>query len=87
MPNIESRVQQCFVTVFPDLQPGSVPSAVLDETPQWDSLATVILVTILEEEFSISIDPSDFGKLTSYSSIVEYLQARTETAKASSNNF
>lgn len=80
MSDLEPRLQQCFITVFPDLALNEVTGAVLDATPQWDSLATVILVTVLEEEFAISIDPVDFSKLTSYRSIAEYLQWRTRIA-------
>ena len=82
MPELESRLQECFVTVFPDLPLSELCDAALDSTPQWDSLATVILVTVLEEEFAISIDPNDFSKVTSYNSILEYLQSRTQNTAA-----
>lgn len=81
MLNLESRLQKCFATVFPDLPKAEIPSAVLDGTRQWDSVATVILVTVLEEEFSIQINPNDYAKLTSYSSISDYIQARTADAE------
>ena len=76
MSSLEPRLQQCFATVFPDLPPDQIPGAALDTTSQWDSLATVILITVLEEEFSIMIDPGDFAMLASYRSILEYLQSK-----------
>ncbi len=80
MSDLELGLQQCFSTVFPDLPPDDLASAVLDATPQWDSLATVTLVTVMEEEFGIAIDYNDFPKLTSYRSILEYLRAGKSSA-------
>jgi acyl carrier protein len=81
MSSLEARVQQCFATAFPDLPSAEISGAVLDSTPQWDSVATVILIIVLEEEFGIQIDPANVARLTSYVSIVDYLQVRTEGVK------
>jgi acyl carrier protein len=80
MSDLESRLQECFATVFPDIPACEITATMLDTTPQWDSVATVILVTVLEEQFAITIDPGDFHKLTSYRSIREYLRSRPQNA-------
>ena len=41
--------------------------------PKWDSLAQMSLISILENEFSISIGIEDFDELTSYASIKKML--------------
>lgn len=78
MPDLEVRLRECFITVFPDVPPGEIATTALANTAQWDSTATVILVTVLEEQFGITIDPNDFPKLISYNSILEYLGARVQ---------
>jgi len=77
MSSLETRLEECFATVFPDLPRGEIANAALDNTAQWDSLATVILVTVLEEQFAIIIDPNDFARLASFRSILEYLESET----------
>lgn len=77
MPSLEQRLEECFATVFPDLARSEIANASLDNTAQWDSLATVILVTVLEEEFAVVIDPNDFPRLASFGSILAYLESQT----------
>jgi len=40
----------------------------------WDSLASVTLLAVLEEEFQIQIDPEDLEHLVSFELILDYLQ-------------
>ena len=44
--------------------------------PAWDSLATVQLITDLEQEFSITFDIEEIGKLRSYREIRQALAER-----------
>ena len=84
MSDVEVRLQECFKTAFPDVAPGNIETTALETTPQWDSMATVILITVIEEQFDISIDLNDLSKLTSYSSILEYLQIRAQSVSGRS---
>jgi acyl carrier protein len=66
MDDVRARLSKCFLVVFPKLKPEEVPSASNQTLASWDSLATVTLVNVIEEEFGVQIDPDDFGKLLSF---------------------
>lgn len=44
----------------------------------WDSVASVTLLALIEEEFGIELDVQALGQLNSYRTIFEYLEVRTE---------
>lgn len=76
MPSVETRLQECFTTVFPDIPASDIDKVAVESTAQWDSMATVLLITVLEEQFGVTIDPNDFANLTSYASVLQYLRTR-----------
>lgn len=61
-----SRLQEIFRAVFE--LPGNFNVTTLDQTnsPRWDSLDHVSLVTAIESEFGISLDAADQFRMTSY---------------------
>jgi acyl carrier protein len=46
----------------------------------WDSIATVTLLVLIEEEFSIEIKPEDLEYLVSFELILDYLKANSPTS-------
>lgn len=66
--DIQERLTNCFNTVFPDLSRDEILRAGSNSVATWDSLATVTLISLIEEEFGISIAPEDFEHLTSFES-------------------
>lgn len=66
--DIQERLTNCFNTVFPDLSRDEILRAGSNSVATWDSLATVTLISLIEEEFGISIAPEDFEYLTSFES-------------------
>jgi acyl carrier protein len=73
MPDLESRMAQCFAQVFPRLAPNRVQQATMETVTDWDSLHTVTLVAVLEEEFSVDISADDIPTLISFAAIREFL--------------
>jgi acyl carrier protein len=65
--------------VFPDLPGAEVPRASMAQVPNWESLATVTLIGVLEEEFGVPIDPEELPGLTSFERFHDYLKARLES--------
>ena len=61
-----SRLLDCFRAVFPDFSDEQLAAATTDNTPAWDSIALVTLVTLVEEEFGIDLPPDDYGILLSF---------------------
>jgi acyl carrier protein len=52
---LTERVRNCFRAVFPDLSDEQIETAVRAETEEWDSLASLELLTVIEEEFGIQL--------------------------------
>ena len=65
MNETTSKLRQCFITVFPDLPEDKIPSATQDNTPAWDSVASITLVNLIEDEFGITVDLERIGELAS----------------------
>ena len=71
---MQTRLAECFLTVFPDLDINSVASASAGSLPSWDSVATVTLLAVVEEEFGINVDTSDLASFDSFESILGFIR-------------
>ncbi len=80
MTNINERLVKCFAIALPQLPPNEIPRATQTSVPKWDSLAMVNLLALIEEEFAIQISDDDLTRMTSYQSILDYLQAKSAPA-------
>jgi len=69
----ETRLQKCFASVFPGLTPEEIRAAGADSVGIWDSLSTVTLVAVVQEEFGIEIDPGVLAQLNSFDAFRDYL--------------
>ena len=76
MADFQSRLVGCFTAVFPSLRASDAPRASSESVEGWDSLATVTLMAVVEEEFCISVAPEDLARFVSFQEIVAYLQSR-----------
>jgi acyl carrier protein len=57
----EKRPVSCFSSVPPELIPAEILHASADSVPSWNSVATLNLIMVIEDEFGIEIkmyDPS-----------------------------
>jgi acyl carrier protein len=82
MSGYEDRLQRCFSLVFPTLPPAEIPNASVARIADWDSLANINLVCVIEEEFGFEFKADDLEGLTSYALILQHLRASaTSTAK------
>ncbi len=62
MDPVHNKLTKCFAAVFPDLPAAEIPSASLGRVPNWDSLATINLIALIEEEFQIQISGQPLGE-------------------------
>lgn len=74
MSELEARLRRCFASVFPSVGADKVQNLSVDSTGVWDSLASVTLAAVIEEECGIAIDPDVLPDLTSYTAFLEYLE-------------
>ena len=77
MADLEARLTDCFAAVFPALAADEIPRASLASVGQWDSLATITLVGVLEQEFGVSVQPDDLEPEASFELILDYLRSHT----------
>jgi acyl carrier protein len=73
MNDTRERLADCFRTVFPTLPPDSVYTASQSKLAEWDSVAAITLVNVIEEEFEIELDLEALSELTSFDLVLNYL--------------
>jgi acyl carrier protein len=74
--DIQPRLTRCFSTVFPDLPVETIPNVSQATLTAWDSIASITLINVIEEEFAISMDFELLPELTSFDRIATYLAAK-----------
>lgn len=74
MITIAQRLLTCFSAVFPKRSRQELAFASRDSIEEWDSLASVTLLSLVNEEFSTDIDLFDFQDLGSFDGLLRYLQ-------------
>ncbi len=70
---MSERLVGCFRAVFPQLPEDEVRRASRSSLPEWDSLATVNLMAVLEEEFDVRIGGDDVLELASFDLVAAWL--------------
>ena len=84
MDENEMRLAGCFSAVFPELRTAEIIKASSTSVQSWDSVTTVTLVAVVEEEFGISIEDDDPAKFDSFDRILSYLQQVGKCGQGSS---
>lgn len=74
MDEQQRRLANCFYAVFPELSSEEVIHASSSTVQSWDSVAVVTLLTVIEEEFGISIEEDDPAKFDSFQRVLSYLK-------------
>jgi acyl carrier protein len=72
--SVRDRLLQCFTAVFPAAQPAALENASAETFEDWDSVAHVTLITVLEEEFGAAASPDRLAELTSFESLLAELE-------------
>ena len=74
MDRMEERLVSCFSEVMPELSAAEIPQASAVNSANWDSVTTVSLISVIEEEFGISIEIDDLSHFDSFQGILGYLR-------------
>jgi acyl carrier protein len=80
MNNTLERLEKCFAVAFPDLLKEEISRASMSSVAVWDSLATVNLISLIEEEFAIRVPDADLDSFVSFDLIRDYLQSKNNGA-------
>jgi len=74
MSDLEDRLVVCFASVFPELTETEIRNASTESVGVWDSLSSVTLAAVIQEEFNLEIDPEVLPSLESFESFRDYLK-------------
>ncbi len=80
MNDAQARLLKCFSAVFPELPESQIPAASPTSVKEWDSVATITLLTVVEEEFRVQFEPEELEQLVSFKSILDFLQSREDVS-------
>ena len=80
MTPLQSRLVKCFKAVFPDLTDEEVMLASITSVSEWDSVAAISLIVVLEEEFGTEISPDEIENLISFELVQNYLESKNAIA-------
>ena len=64
----------CFLTVFPELTRDAMPEATPLTVAGWDSVATLTLLTLVEEEFGVPVDYDRLEEMLSFGQILSHVE-------------
>jgi|GEM_PF-504266 acyl carrier protein len=73
MNNVSERLVKVFAAIFPELTPEEIRIASPASVAGWSSLATINIVSLIEEEFEIDVPPDRFEDMGSFELILDYL--------------
>lgn len=73
--SVEDRLADCVATVFPELSRDEIPRAGSASLANWDSLAMVTLVSLVEEEFEVQFSLDDYQLAASYALLLDHLNS------------
>jgi acyl carrier protein len=74
MSEQENRLLNCFASVFPGLSYEDIRNSNAESIGAWDSLSSVTLAALIQEEFNLEIDPEVLPQLDSFEAFRAYLQ-------------
>jgi acyl carrier protein len=80
MDETRRRLTNCFQTVFPDLPEAQIATASTATIAEWDSVAAITLMNVLDDEFVFEMDLDDLAELDSFEKVYSYLQKRLQVA-------
>jgi acyl carrier protein len=80
MDDTRQKLISCFQVVFPDMPADEIPGASTATVANWDSVAAITMMNVLEDEFRLEMDLDDLADLDSFEKIHVYLLKRQQVA-------
>lgn len=76
MHDLDERLIRCFASVFPALSQEEIENASSESVGIWDSLSSVTLAAVVQEEFNVEIEPDALPDLDCFQAFRQYLNVR-----------
>lgn len=73
LSDVETRLRGCFEVVFPNVPPDVLGTASVETLDGWDSIATVTLVGVIEDEFGVDFSDEGIECAVSFQSLLAYV--------------
>jgi acyl carrier protein len=67
------RLTECFRVVFPDLSDAQIAAATQENVASWDSVASITLVNVIEDELGVTMDLERIAEFNSFAAIRQHL--------------
>lgn len=74
MSDHDDRLVRCFASVFPTLSEREIRASNVVALFDLDSLAGVTLVTLIDQEFGVNVDPPELLELGSFEAVSQFLR-------------
>jgi acyl carrier protein len=78
LDEIKDRLLRCFETVFPQVSPDLFSGASQESLAQWDSIAAITLVNVIEDEFGFPVDLDLLPELNSFNRVLHYVRNQAQ---------
>lgn len=78
MSDVTRRLLDCFEIVFPDSDVPITTEIRRDSMERWDSMATVTLVGVIEEEFDITFEAEELEAFTSFQAVIDVVSRKVQ---------
>ncbi len=72
--DLEWQLRACFAAVFPEVSPEDLGGASVEALDEWDSIATVTLLSVIEDEFAVEFSDAGIERAVSFDSVLAYLR-------------
>jgi len=76
MDDLEARLLRCFAVILPDIPEQELCQARMSSVTAWDSMVTITLINVVEEEFGVQIGLEDVEHLVSFEDYRDYLRTK-----------
>lgn len=72
-----------FIELFAEVlelegEHGLTPTTIFRDLEEWDSLAYLSVIAMIDEEYDIVIEGNDFKRLTTIGDLISEIQKRTQ---------
>jgi hypothetical protein len=78
MDDVSRRLTKCFEVVFPGVPESKIASASQASIDTWDSIATITLGNVIEEEFAVEMDFDILPELNSFERMLRWVRSETK---------
>jgi acyl carrier protein len=76
--DINEKLENIFTQVFPSIPKVDIRKVDIESYPEWDSLALMQMITMIENDFSISLGLNEIKLLNSVRNCLSVIESKTD---------